>query len=60
QEDLYKQAQTILMDDAAMLPLRFAVTPQLVQPYVSDLVTTALDSQSPGERFWETIKILEH
>lgn len=60
QEDLYKQAQTILMDDAAILPLRFAVTPQLVQPYVGDLVTTALDSQSPGERFWETIKILEH
>ena len=31
---LYNQAQTILMDDAAFLPLRFAVSTFEVQPYV--------------------------
>ena len=60
QADLYKQAQKILTDDAGFLPLRFAVTPQLVQPYVKDLISTSLDSQAPGERFWESIKIANH
>lgn len=60
QADLYVQAQKILTDDAGFLPLRFAVTPQLVQPYVKDLISSPLDSQAPGERFWETIKIAQH
>jgi oligopeptide transport system substrate-binding protein len=60
QADLYKQAQKILTDDAGFLPLRFAVTPQLVRPYVKDLISTSLDSQAPGERFWESIKIANH
>jgi oligopeptide transport system substrate-binding protein len=60
QADLYKQAQRIMMDDAATLPLRFGVTPGLIKPYVSGLVRTPLDSQVPGEHFWETIQILEH
>jgi oligopeptide transport system substrate-binding protein len=59
QADLYVQAQKILTDDAGFLPLRFGVTPQLVQPWVQ-LTSTALDSQAPGERFWEDIKILKH
>ncbi|MBA2700200.1 MAG: peptide ABC transporter substrate-binding protein [Chloroflexi bacterium] len=60
QAELYKQAQTILMDDAAFLPLRFAVTPVLIRPYVGGLTLTSLDSQVPGEAFYETIQILEH
>jgi oligopeptide transport system substrate-binding protein len=59
QAELYVQAQKILTDDAGFLPLRFAVTPQLVQPWVQ-LVSSPIDSQTPGERFWEDIKILKH
>jgi oligopeptide transport system substrate-binding protein len=60
QEELYKQAQTIMMDDAATLTLRYGVTPLLVRPYVTGLTQTPLDSQNPGENFYETIQILEH
>ncbi len=57
---LYNQAQTILMNDAAILPLRFATTTYEVAPYVSGIVSTGSDSVSPGELFWETIQILKH
>ena len=60
QADLYKQAQKIMMDDAATLPLRYAVTPTVIKPYVGNVTLTPLDSQVPGERFWESIQILEH
>jgi oligopeptide transport system substrate-binding protein len=57
---LYNQAQTILMNDAAFLPLRFGVSPYEVQPYVSGLTITPSDSQLPGDMFYETIQILKH
>jgi oligopeptide transport system substrate-binding protein len=57
---LYNQAQKILMDDAAFLPLRFGVSPYEVQPYVSGLTITPSDSQLPGDMFYETIQILKH
>jgi oligopeptide transport system substrate-binding protein len=57
---LYNQAQTILMNDAAILPLRYAVTTYEVAPYVSGITSTGSDSVSPGELFWETIQILNH
>jgi oligopeptide transport system substrate-binding protein len=57
---LYNQAQTILFNDAAMLPLRFGVSPYEVQPYVSGLTITPSDSQLPGDMFYETIQILKH
>ena len=60
QTDLYKQAQTILMNDAAFLPLRFAVTVYEVQPYVKGLTITPSDSQLPGDMFYETIQIEKH
>jgi oligopeptide transport system substrate-binding protein len=60
QADLYKQAQTIMMDDAATLTLRYGVTPGLIKPFVSGLTRTPMDSQVPGEHFYETIQILEH
>ncbi|MEX1170611.1 MAG: peptide ABC transporter substrate-binding protein [Chloroflexota bacterium] len=60
QADLYKQAQRLMMDDAPFLPLRFGVTPVLIKPYVSGLIQTPMDSQVPGEHFYESIQILEH
>lgn len=57
---LYNQAQTILMNDAAILPLRFGTTTYEVAPYVSGVTSTGSDSVSPGELFWETIQILNH
>jgi oligopeptide transport system substrate-binding protein len=60
QADLYKQAQTIMMDDAATLTLRYGVNPLLIKPYVTGVTQTPMDSQVPGEHFYETIQILEH
>jgi oligopeptide transport system substrate-binding protein len=57
---LYNQAQTILMNDAAFLPLRFGLSVYEVQPYVSGLTVTPSDSQLPGDMFYETIQILKH
>jgi oligopeptide transport system substrate-binding protein len=57
---LYNQAQTILMNDAAFLPLRFGLTRYEVQPYVGGLTITASDSQLPGDKFYETIYIKTH
>ena len=60
QVSLYEQAQKILADDAASLFLRWGVGAQLVKPYVSGLTRLPMDSQVPGEHFYETIQILEH
>ena len=57
---LYNQAQTILMNDAAILPLRFATTTFEVAPYLSGVISTGSDSVSPGDLFWESIQILKH
>ncbi len=57
---LYKQAQKIMMDDASILPLRYFVTGTLIRPYVSGLTITPMDSETPGEHFYETIQILKH
>ena len=57
---LYNQAQTILMNDAAFLPLRFAVSTFEVQPYLKGITATPSDSQLPGDMFYETIQIEKH
>ncbi len=57
---LYNQAQTILMNDAAMLPLRFGTARYEVEPYVGGLSITPADSQLPGDKFYETIYIKQH
>jgi hypothetical protein len=49
-----------MINDAAILPLRFATTTYEVAPYVSGLIATGSDSVSPGELFWENIQILKH
>ena len=60
QEELYKQAQKIMYDDAANLPLRFGLVTYVVQPYVSGAIVTPSDFQLPGDQYYETIKILKH
>jgi len=56
---LYNQAQKILIEDAAFLPLRFGLTVYEVQPYVGGLTVTPSDSQLPGDMFYETIQMLK-
>ena len=57
---IYNEAQRLLMDDAAFLPLRFREQPFEVRPYVSGLTVTPTDTLVPGDRFFETIRILRH
>jgi ABC-type oligopeptide transport system substrate-binding subunit len=57
---LYKQAQEMLMKDAPMLPLRFAASQFTIRPWVSGLQITPQFSVTPGDQFYETIKILKH
>jgi oligopeptide transport system substrate-binding protein len=59
-EDMYKQAQRLMYDEAVNLPLSWRTLPYVVQPYVSGLVITASDSQLPGDQNYETIQILKH
>ena len=58
QAALYEEAGKMIADDAASLFLRWGVSSQLVKPYVGGLVTTPMDSQVPGEHFYETIQML--
>jgi oligopeptide transport system substrate-binding protein len=57
---LYEEAQKLLVNDAPILPLRFAVSPYLVKPHVSRLTPMPTDSRVPGDYYYETIQILEH
>jgi oligopeptide transport system substrate-binding protein len=57
---IYKEAQTLLMNDAPILPLRFAVTPYEIKPYVSRLTVMPSDYRVPGDYYYETIQILKH
>jgi oligopeptide transport system substrate-binding protein len=59
QAALYEEAGKILADDAASLFLRYGVNSQLIKPYVGGLTLTPMDSQVPGEHFYETIQMLE-
>jgi oligopeptide transport system substrate-binding protein len=57
---LYHQAQALMINDAAILPLRFSTVTYEVQPYVSGLQPTGKDSVAPGDVFYESIQILAH
>lgn len=57
---LYNQAQTILMNDAAILPLRFATITYEVQPYVGGMTPTGSDAVAPGDLFYEELYIKAH
>ena len=56
---IYEDAQTLLMNDAPILPLQFPVSPFVVKPYVSRLTAMPSDSQL-GDYYYETIQILKH
>ncbi len=56
----YQAAQKILVEDAAVLWMRFGTAGYLIQPYVQGAAATAIDSQNVGERLPETIAILQH
>ena len=43
-----------------MLPLIYSVTPILIRPWVTGVTQTPMDSQNPGEHFYETIQIRAH
>jgi oligopeptide transport system substrate-binding protein len=57
---IYNEAQTLLMNDAPILPLRFAAGSYEIKPYVSDLLITPNDAYLPGDFQYETIRILKH
>ena len=57
---IYNEAQTLLMGDATVLPLRFAVTTFEVAPYLGGINATGSDSQLPGDLFYETMFIKKH
>jgi oligopeptide transport system substrate-binding protein len=59
-EELYKQAQRLMVDDAPVIFLNWPTTRWMVKPYMQGVQITASDSENPGDRFWETIKIGEH
>jgi len=60
QTALYEQAQTILINDAPMLPLRFQLTTYEIQPYLGGINISVNDSQLPGDATLESIFIKEH
>ena len=57
---IYHEAETLLMNDAPILPVRFAVSPYEVKSYVSGLTVTPNDTRLPGDSYFETIQILKH
>ena len=57
---LYNQAQTILFNDAAMLPLRFGADDLRGPAVRRRLIATGTDAQLPGDLFYETIQIKKH
>ena len=57
---LYQEAQTLLMRDAPILPVRFGVRSFVTKPYVSNITPMPSDFRVLGDYFYETIQILEH
>jgi oligopeptide transport system substrate-binding protein len=57
QTALYEQAQEMLVNDNASLPLFFPVATYLIKPYVQGEIVTTSDHTNPGDQFFETIVI---
>jgi oligopeptide transport system substrate-binding protein len=60
QEQKYKDAQKIVVDDAAALFLRFGTVRYLTRPWVQGVSSTPSDHQNIGDVLYETMSILEH
>jgi oligopeptide transport system substrate-binding protein len=59
QEQLYKDAQKIMVDDAAALFMRYGLSRFLVRPYVGGVISTPGVFQNLGDNFLESIVMLE-
>jgi len=53
--DLYAQAQTIMIDDLAFAPLYYNGRQILVKPWVQGLVPSSMESNSPGDLFFDQV-----
>ena len=58
--ELYVRAQRLLVDDAPVIWLEYAVNRDLVKPYVGGVTATASDHQNIGDLFPENYQILQH
>jgi oligopeptide transport system substrate-binding protein len=56
----YEEAQTLLMNDAPILPVRFGVRPYAIKSYVAGVTPMLTDFWVAGDYHYETIQILEH
>jgi oligopeptide transport system substrate-binding protein len=59
QTQKYIDAQRMLVDDAAALPLFFPVATYLIKPWVQNVSYTNSDHTNPGDQFFETIQITD-
>lgn len=55
--DLYAQAQVIMIDDLAFAPLYYNGRQILVKPWVQGLVPSSMESNSPGDLFFDQVFI---
>lgn len=56
--DLYKQAQVRMMDQLPFAPLNFRNNIILVKPWVQGLVPSPMESNIPGDLFFESVMIV--
>jgi oligopeptide transport system substrate-binding protein len=57
---IYQEAQTLLMNDAPILPLRYQVVAYQAKPYVVGLTDYPPGFLIPGDYYYETVQILDH
>lgn len=55
--DLYLQAQTILIDELGFAPLYYNGRQVLVKPWVHDLTPSSMESNIPGDLFFDQVYI---
>lgn len=53
----YRQAQRLLIDDAAIAPLAYGRRNILVQPWVKNLVTSPMEAEVPGDLYLDRAAI---
>ena len=58
--DLYVRAQRLLVDDAPVIWLEYAVNRDLAKPYVGGITAVANDHQNIGDLFPENYQIMQH
>jgi oligopeptide transport system substrate-binding protein len=57
QDQIYRDAELMMLQEAPMIPLRFGEVVNLVSKNVSGMVTTSSDHQNPGDNFYENITV---